>query len=78
MIIDGEWEKDVESSPLREEPDFDVIAEEEHFAQFHPEGGPCNCPVPTPEEQAALWEAEDRAHREGFHDGGECDCTAPF
>lgn len=24
---DGEWEKDIESSPLREEPDFDEIAE---------------------------------------------------
>ena len=46
MIIDGEWEKDVESSPLREEPDFDEIAMEEHFAEFHPGGGPCDCPVP--------------------------------
>lgn len=59
------------------EPDFDAIAEEEHSRQVHA-GGPCNCPVPTEAEQAALWEAEAEAHSEGFHGGGECDCEAPF
>jgi hypothetical protein len=47
---DGEWEKDVESSPLREEPDFDAIAEwerQEHEDQVHG-GKPCNCPPPEP------------------------------
>lgn len=45
---DGEWEKDVESSPLREEPDFDEIAaweRQEHEDQVHG-GRPCDCPQP--------------------------------
>lgn len=49
MIIDGEWEKDVESTPLREEPDFDAIAEEEywqHCDEAHG-GKPCTCPRPA-------------------------------
>jgi hypothetical protein len=78
MIIDGEWEKDVESSPLREEPDFDEIAMEEHFAEFHPGGGPCDCPVPTPEEIEAEWAERARQHREDEHGGGECHCEPPF
>lgn len=59
------------------EPDFDAIAEEEHSRQVHG-GKACDCPVPTEEEQAAIWEATAKAHSEGFHDGGPCDCKAPF
>jgi len=48
ITADGEWEKDVESSPMREEPDFDEIAEEEywrHRDEAHG-GRECDCPEP--------------------------------
>lgn len=42
-----DWSDRDYGSP-REEPDFDAIAMEEHFDEFHPDGGPCNCPPGEP------------------------------
>lgn len=63
------------------EPDptdwLEAEAQREHEDEAHG-GKPCDCPVPTEEEQAAIWEATAKAHSDGFHNGGPCDCEAPF
>lgn len=77
MIIDGEWEKDVESSPVQEEPDFEAEEYWAHCDEAH-DGNPCDCPPPTQAELDAAWAESARQHSEDEHDGGECDCKAPF
>ena len=72
MIIDGEWEKDVESSLPQEEPDFDAIAEEEywqHCDEAH-DGKPCTCPKPA----ASAWDEWMRQHEAEAHGGKPCNC----
>jgi hypothetical protein len=48
-------------------------AEEEHCQEVHG-GRDCDCPVPTPEEIAARWEASTQQHRADAHGSGPCDC----
>ena len=63
--------------PAREEPDWDEIDHERHLDEVH-DGGPCNCPPPTPEEIEAQWAEREREHRAEVHDGAPCDCPPPF
>ena len=77
MIIDGEWEKDVESSLPQEEPDFEEEEYWKHRDDVHG-GGECNCRPPTQAELDAQWAEADARHRAEVHEGGPCDCESPF
>lgn len=59
------------------EPDWDAIEHAGHLVSVHG-GKPCDCPLPSAEETEAARAERAREHRAEAHDGGECDCEAPF
>lgn len=73
--VDDYWEPGDDREPG--EPDHDAIEYAEHCEAAHG-GKACDCPLPTPEETEAAWAERARQHRAEDHDGGECDCEAPF
>ncbi len=71
---DDDWHDDDRDGYEPDPEDYEnAKAEEEHCQEVHG-GRDCDCPLPTPEEIAARWEASAQQHRADAHGGGPCDC----